>query len=62
MFIAELLPLLDFTDLAKFYQLNKLCKAVLTLGSPKCLRFDVLFGKRSDFRNLPDWQDRLIAV
>lgn len=60
MTISELLPLLDFKDLASFYQLNKACKAVLTPSDPKCLRFDVLLGKRADACDLEEgWQEKL---
>ena len=46
MTISELIPFLDFDELIQFYQLNKACKAILTPGNSKCLRFDVLFDKR----------------
>ena len=61
MTIAMLMPLLDFDDLARFYQINKTCKAILTPGDSKCLRFDILFDKRTfiDSPN-PEWRELLI--
>ena len=47
MTISELMPLLDIVDLVHFYQLNKSCKRILTPGNPICLRFNVLFAKRT---------------
>ena len=44
MTISELVPFLGHKELANFYQLNKTCKAILTPGDPKCLKFNVLLA------------------
>ena len=46
MTIAELMPFLDLPDLLKFQQLNKTCGSIVTPKAPKCLRFDILFGRQ----------------
>ena len=48
MTISELMPYLNFTDLAHFYQLNKTCKRIFTPVDLNCLRFNVLFAKRCE--------------
>ena len=53
MTISEFIPFLGHKDLANFYQLNKTCKAILTPGDPKCLRFNVLLAKQ----NTSNWHD-----
>ena len=65
MTISELLPFLDFVDLAHFYGLNKGCKALVTPGEPLCLRFDVLFSKqkRGDIeKNTPEEWQKILAT
>ena len=59
MAISELVPLLAIEDLAKFYQINKGCKAILTPGDSKCLRFDILFDKQNLNFATPDWKTQL---
>ena len=46
MSISELFPFFTVEDLIKVYGLNKTCKAVMTPGDSKCLRFDNLFSKQ----------------
>lgn len=54
MSIAELVPFLDLPDLARFHQLNRACHEITKVGSPKCLRFDILFSRWSP-ANKPDY-------
>ena len=56
MTISELVPFLTIEDLAKFYQINKTCKAILTPGDSKCLRFDILLDKQNLNFGAPDWK------
>jgi len=46
MCIAELLPYLNIEDLIKLYQINRYMKTLMTPGSERCLRFDVMFSKQ----------------
>jgi len=64
MTISELIPFFDFTELIKFYGLNRASKAVLTPNDSKCLRFDVLFGRWSIGSRpaAPSWREDLAAV
>ena len=64
MTISELISFFNFKELIRFYQLNKACKAILTPGGPKCLRFDVLFQKRMGECKLtwPTWREDIAAV
>ena len=64
MTISELISFFDFKELLRFFQLNKTCKAILTPGDPKCLRFDVLFDKRKNECKLhwPTWKEDIATI
>ena len=57
--IIVLLPYLSFEDLARFYQLNRACKAILTPTNAKCIKFDVLFAKQKHVFISANWQELL---
>ena len=61
MTISELVPFLDFVDLANFYQLNKTCKAIMTPSNSKCLRFDVLFAQQKRDFAAENWRESLVT-
>ena len=50
MTISELMPLMEIEDLVYFYQLNKACERILTPSHSNCLRFNVLFAKRTELK------------